>query len=160
MLNTLAKMELSMNNLIRWVAVGFGTGLSPVMPGTVGTLVGLPVAWGVMQISGIAAQVVVCIALTLLAVPICGVAEKVIGGKDPGCIVADEYLTLPITVVGLSSPWALLSGFMFHRIFDISKPPPIRQLQHIHGGFGIVVDDFLAALIALGLNHLLFALIR
>ena len=40
--------------------------------------------------------------------------------------------------------------------FDITKPPPIRQLQDVHGGFGIVVDDFLAALIALGLNHLLF----
>jgi phosphatidylglycerophosphatase A len=47
-----------------------------------------------------------------------------------------------------------------HRIFDITKPPPIKQLQHIHGGFGIVVDDFLAALIALGLNHLLFMLVK
>ena len=148
-----------MKNLIRWVAVGFGTGLSPVMPGTVGTLVGLPIAWGVMQFSNIGLQAIVCIALTLVAIPICGVAEGIIGGKDPGCIVADEYLTLPITVIGLSSPWALLSGFVLHRIFDITKPPPIKQLQHIHGGFGIVVDDFLAALIALGLNHLLFAAI-
>ncbi len=101
-------------------------------------------------------QSVICIVLTLIAIPICGVAEKMIGGKDPGCIVADEYLTLPITVIGLTSPWALLSGFVLHRIFDITKPPPIKQLQHIHGGFGIVVDDFLAALIALGLNHLIF----
>jgi phosphatidylglycerophosphatase A len=53
----------------------------------------------------------------------------------------------------------LLSGFVLHRIFDITKPPPIRQLQHIHGGFGIVIDDFLAAIIALGLNHLIFALL-
>jgi phosphatidylglycerophosphatase A len=71
--------------------------------------------------------------------------------------VADEYLTLPITIVGISSPWGLLSGFVLHRIFDITKPPPIRQLQHIHGGFGIVIDDFLAALLALGVNHLIFA---
>lgn len=146
-----------MKNLIKWIAVGFGTGWSPIMPGTVGTLVGLPLAWG-LQVSGQGWQVqsAICVALTLLAIPICGVAEKVIGGKDPGCIVADEYLTLPITVIGLTSPWALLSGFVLHRIFDITKPPPIKQLQHIHGGFGIVVDDFLAALIALGLNHLLF----
>ncbi len=54
---------------------------------------------------------------------------------------------------------AMLSGFILHRIFDITKPPPIKQLQDIHGGFGIVVDDFLAALIALGLNHLLFAIL-
>ena len=127
------------------------------MPGTVGTLVGLPIAWAMMvYIPNIGTQWTICIAMTLIAIPICGVAEKMIGGKDPGCIVADEYLTLPITVIGLTSPWALLSGFVLHRIFDITKPPPIKQLQHIHGGFGIVVDDFLAALIALGLNHLLF----
>jgi phosphatidylglycerophosphatase A len=146
-----------MKKLIKWIAVGFGTGWSPVMPGTVGTLVGLPLAWGVMQLyPAHGLQAAVCGVLTLLAVPICGVAEKMIGGKDPGCIVADEYLTLPITVIGLTSPWALLTGFVLHRIFDITKPPPIKQLQHIHGGFGIVVDDLLAALIALGLNHLIF----
>jgi phosphatidylglycerophosphatase A len=146
-----------MRKLVKWIAVGFGTGWSPIMPGTVGTLVGLPLAWGLMQ-SGWSwpVQSAVCVVLSLVAIPICGVAEKMIGGKDPGCIVADEYLTLPITVIGLTSPWALLSGFVLHRIFDITKPPPIKQLQNIHGGFGIVVDDFLAALIALGLNHLLF----
>ena len=146
-----------MKKLIRWIAVGFGTGWSPVMPGTVGTLVGLPLAWGLMR-SGWdwPVQSAVCVGLSLVAIPICGVAERMIGGKDPGCIVADEYLTLPITVIGLASPWALLSGFVLHRVFDITKPPPIKQIQHIHGGFGIVVDDFLAALVALGLNHLLF----
>jgi len=147
-----------MRNLIKWIAVGFGTGLSPIMPGTVGTLVGLPLAWAMMEyVPGVGVQIGICIALTLLSIPICEVAEKMIGGKDPACIVADEYLTLPITVIGLTSPWALLSGFVLHRIFDITKPPPIKQLQHIHGGFGITIDDFLAALIALGLNHALFA---
>ena len=148
-----------MKKVIRWIAVGFGFGLSPIMPGTVGTLLGLPLAWGLMQIPGIWTQSAVCLALTLLSIPICGMAEKMIGGKDPGCIVADEYLTLPITVIGLTSPWALLSGFVFHRIFDITKPPPIKQLQDIHGGFGITIDDFLAALIGLGCNHLLFSLL-
>jgi phosphatidylglycerophosphatase A len=145
-----------MNKFITWIAVGFGFGYSKIMPGTVGTLWGLPLCWGLMQISNSWIQSAICLALTLIAIPICGVAEKVIGGKDPGCIVADEYLTLPITVIGLTSPWALLSGFIFHRIFDITKPPPIKQLQDIHGGFGITVDDFLAALIALGCNHLIF----
>jgi len=149
-----------MKNLIKWIAVGFGTGWSPIMPGTVGTLVGLPLAWGLMYLPSVWCQIGTCLVLTLIAIPICGVAEKMIGGKDPGCIVADEYLTLPITVIGLSSPWALLSGFVFHRIFDITKPPPIKQLQHIHGGFGIVIDDFLAALIALGVNHLVFTVVK
>jgi phosphatidylglycerophosphatase A len=147
-----------MKKIITWIAVGFGLGWSPIMPGTVGTLVGLPLAWGLMQFSPSQwiMQLLICLGLSVLAIPICGVAEKVIGGKDPGCIVADEYLTLPITVIGLTNPWALLSGFILHRIFDITKPPPIKQLQSIHGGFGIVIDDVLAALIALGLNHLLF----
>ncbi len=148
-----------MRNLIKWIAVGFGTGWSPVMPGTVGTLVGLPIAWALMQFPDVGIQIIVCIALTLLAIPICGAAEQIIGGKDPGCIVADEYLTLPITIIGITSPWGLLSGFLLHRVFDITKPPPIRQLQDIHGGFGIVVDDFLAALLALGINHLIFGLL-
>ncbi|MBL7016742.1 MAG: phosphatidylglycerophosphatase A [Kiritimatiellales bacterium] len=147
------------NKLIKLFATGFGFGLSPVMPGTVGTLWGIPLAWGIMLLPTIWCQIGTCLILTLIAIPICGAAEKIIGGKDPACIVADEYLTLPITVIGLISPWALLSGFVFHRIFDITKPPPIKQLQDIHGGFGITIDDFLAALIALGCNHLLFRLI-
>lgn len=148
-----------MKKMVKWIAVGFGTGWSPVMPGTIGTLVGLPLAWGLMHLPSIWCQIGTALLLTLMAIPICGIAEKMIGGKDPGCIVADEYLTLPITVIGLSSPWALLSGFILHRIFDITKPPPIRQLQSIHGGFGITIDDFLAALIALGINHLIVVFI-
>jgi phosphatidylglycerophosphatase A len=139
------------------LATGFGFGLSRFMPGTVGTLWGIPLAWAVFQLPSLALQITACIALTLLAIPVCGAAEKIIGGKDPGCIVADEYCTLPIVYLGLPfTPWVILSGFVLHRIFDITKPPPIRQLQHIHGGFGIVIDDFLAALLALACNHLIF----
>jgi len=149
-----------MKNLIKWIAVGFGFGLSPIMPGTVGTLWGIPIAWGVMQLPTLWGQIGVCLVLTLIAIPICGAAEKIIGGKDPGCIVADEYLTLPICYLGLPfTPAVVIAGFVFHRIFDITKPPPIKQLQDIHGGFGITIDDFLAALIALGCNHLLFRVI-
>jgi len=131
------------------------------MPGTVGTLWGIPLAWAVSQIPSVGLQVVTCIALTLLAVPICSAAEKQLGkGKDPGCIVADEYLTLPICYLGLPfTPWVVLSGFVLHRIFDITKPPPIRQLQNLKGGTGIVIDDFAAALIALAFNQLIFRVI-
>jgi len=152
-----------MNKFIKTLAVGFGLGGSPVMPGTIGTLLGLPLAWGVLQFPSVWCQAVTCLILSLLAIPICGKAEKMIGGKDPGCIVADEYLTLPITVIGFSAGvpwWVLMNGFLLHRVFDITKPPPIRQLQHVHGGFGIVIDDFLAALVALGCNHLIFSLMQ
>ncbi len=147
--------------MIKRLATGFGFGFSPVMPGTVGTLWGLPLAWAVMQIPLLAAQIIVCAALTLLAVPLCAAAEKKLGkGKDPGCIVADEYLTLPICFLGLPfTPGVLVAGFVLHRLFDITKPPPIYQLQRIKGGVGIVVDDLVAALFALACNHLLYRLI-
>jgi phosphatidylglycerophosphatase A len=128
------------------------------MPGTFGTLWGIPLAWGVMQLPSPILQIAACVALTLLAVPVCAAAEQQLGkGKDPGCIVADEYCTLPICYLGLPfTPWVVLSGFVLHRIFDITKPPPIRQIQNLKGGIGIVADDFLAALFALAVNHLLF----
>jgi phosphatidylglycerophosphatase A len=146
--------------MIKMLATGFGFGLSRFMPCTVGTRWGIPLAWVVMQIPSLALQIAACIALTLLAVPICAAAEKQLGkGKDPGCIVADEYLTLPICYLGLPfTPWVVLSGFLLHRIFDITKPSPIRQLQNLKGGVGIVIDDFAAALLALAFNHLLFYL--
>jgi phosphatidylglycerophosphatase A len=143
------------------VATGFGAGLSPVMPGTVGTVWGIPLAWTVAQIPSLALQIAVCLILTLVAIPVCAAAEQQLGkGKDPGCIVADEYLTLPIVYLGLPfTPWVVLSGFVLHRIFDITKPPPIRQLQNLKGGVGIVIDDFAAALLALAVNHLLFRIV-
>lgn len=149
-----------MQNLVKWLATGFGVGFSPVMPGTVGTLWGIPIFWMFAELS-LPAQIVICVVLTLIAVPLCAKAEPLLGkGKDPGCIVADEYLTLPIVYLGLPfSPWVVLVGFILHRIFDITKPPPIKQLQCLKGGVGIVIDDFLAALLALACNHLLFRVI-
>jgi phosphatidylglycerophosphatase A len=149
------------NKLNQHIATGFGLGLSRFMPGTAGTLWGIPLAWAVAQIPSVNLQVAVCLILTLMAIPICEAAEKQLGkGKDPGCIVADEYLTLPLVYLGLPfTPWVVLSGFVLHRIFDITKPPPIRQLQRLTGGVGIVIDDFLAALMALAVNHLLFRFI-
>jgi phosphatidylglycerophosphatase A len=108
-----------------------------------------------MQLDSLYWQVALACLFVLIAVPVCGRAESLIGEKDSQMIVADEFLTLPMCVIGLSNPWFLLSGFLFHRLFDIVKPPPIRQLQHLKGGVGVVVDDFLAALLALGCNYLL-----
>ncbi|MBM4153181.1 MAG: phosphatidylglycerophosphatase A [Kiritimatiellaceae bacterium] len=149
------------NRWIQWLATGFGFGLGRFMPGTIGTLWGIPLAWIVMQLPSLVFQSIACMALCVIAVPLCAAAEKQLGkGKDPGCIVADEYCTLPICYLGLPfTPWVVLSGFILHRIFDITKPPPIRQLQNLKGGIGIVIDDALAALLALACNHLIFRFI-
>ena len=111
-----------MDRGILWLATGFGLGRSPILPGTIGCLMGLPLGWGLMQINSIGIQMLMAALLVLISIPLCDRAEKLIGGKDPQSIVADEYLTLPICVIGFSSPLYLFSGFVFHRIFDITKP--------------------------------------
>ncbi len=144
------------------VATGFGLGKSPVAPGTVGSILGIPLVLAFLLLHGRTdVQIALAAALTLLAVPICGAAERHFGRKDPGCIVADEYLLLPIPFLDRGPLWqwlrgddvpravALLAcGFLIARICDILTPSPVRQSQLLPGGWGIVMDDFLASLYA------------
>lgn len=146
-----------------FAATGFGIGLvSPVAPGTVGSLPGVVLAlWTTQQ--SLPLQLAVCALFTLLAVPICDTAERVLGKKDDGRICADEWMLLPISVIGLplaSHLWLVPLTFVVARICDIIKPPPARKLQDLHGGIGIVIDDFFASLYALAINHALYAALR
>lgn len=137
------------------IAEGFGLGLSPVASGTVGTLPGILIAWAIAGLSW-PYQTAVCVVLTLVAIPICHTAEAMLGRKDDGRIVADEYMTFPISLIGLdwlAAPWILALAFVTSRVMDIIKPFPAKQLQNLRGGFGIVVDDFFSTLYALALNH-------
>jgi phosphatidylglycerophosphatase A len=145
-----------MTSVINFFAIGFGLGRSPFAPGTVGTLPGLPLAWLASQTAW-PWQVVICASLALVAVPICGVGEKQAGVKDPHCVVADEYLTFPITLIGLPFSWpTVVLAFLTHRVLDIIKPFPARQLQALPGGWGIAVDDVVSSLYALALNHVIY----
>ena len=128
------------------LAFGFGTGLSPVAPGTVGSLVGVLFAWLTLDL-GLPLQLGVAVA----GIGICGEGGRRIGVHDHGGFVWDEiagmYITLlaaPPTVAG----WVL--AFVLFRAFDIAKPWPIRDLDHrLGGGAGIMLDDLAAALYAL-----------
>lgn len=136
------------------LATGFGLGLSPVASGTVGSLLGVLLALGLYRLPGLGWQVGAAVLLALAAVPLCEYAERFLGRKDDGRIVADEYLTFPICILGLPpEPWLLACAFVVNRVFDIAKPPPANRLQACHGGFGIVVDDVIACLYALAVNH-------
>ena len=144
-----------------FLAIGFGTGLSPVASGTVGTLLGIPL---VLVISafldsgyGFSLPVIVCCALlVVLAIPICQLAEDHFLKKDDGRIVADEYLIFPICMIGLPlDPVWFLIAFLTFRFFDIVKVQPANLMQNFKGGAGIVLDDVVAALYSLGANHLL-----
>ena len=137
-------------------ATGFGLGYCPVASGTVGTLPGVLIAV-LMAPLAVPAQVVVAAALALAAIPLCDVAERHFGRKDDGRIVADEYLTFPLTLIGLPrEPWVIAMAFVTARAFDVIKPPPARQLQRLPGGLGVVVDDVFSSLYSLAANWLLY----
>ncbi len=134
---------------VHFLAFGFGTGLAPFAPGTVGSLPGILLFWLTADF-GLYVQLSVAVALAVLGVWLCGESARRIGVHDHGGIVWDEivgmYVTLlaaPATMTG----WAL--AFVAFRLFDIVKPWPIRDLDHsIQGGLGIMLDDLVAALYA------------
>ena len=146
------------------LATGLWLGRSPIMPGTVGAILGLPLAWGIKSIPSIPLQVILIAAICAAGIPICTVAARQLGGlKDPGCIVLDEIASLPITfflvpLADMHRPWVLVAGFVLHRIIDITKPPPAPQLERLPDGLGIMADDWSAGIYScLALHAILWA---
>lgn len=141
-----------------WLATGLFLGLSPVMPGTIGALWGIPLAYGMHQISSSAAQLVLLVLLCAGAVPICTQAAQRLGKKDPSAIVLDEIMSLLVTYFGhdMRSAALVVAGFVLHRVFDITKPPPVNYLERLPGGLGIMADDIAAGVYS---NFSLWALI-
>jgi phosphatidylglycerophosphatase A len=129
------------------LALGFGSGLSPVAPGTAGTLLawalGAPLVESVPSLALLAAVAV----LFVVGVWACGLTGRNLGVADHGGMVWDEIVAflLILAVLPESLPWQA-AGFVAFRVFDILKPPPIRWLERrYHGGFGVMADDILAA---------------
>jgi len=150
--------------LILWLAQGFGSGRAPVAPGTFGTVVGL--AWFALLLwpGNLAFYVGGTLVGILVSVWICGEAEKILGQPDPGSVVLDEIVAIPVAFLGwvlmiqsqtvaLPGPaiffhdhWVITLGlFTAFRVFDIWKPWPVRQSQALPGGWGVTTDDVLAA---------------
>lgn len=129
------------------LAFGFGSGLSPFAPGTMGTVVAIPFVFALKSL-GAPGFWIALLLLFLLGIQICGHVSRKLGMHDHGGIVWDEMVGywLAIAFVPLQWHW-LLAAFVLFRFFDIYKPWPIRQLdQKVSGGFGIMIDDILAAL--------------
>ena len=144
---------------VHLLAFGFGLGLSPVAPGTVGTLLGVLFAWLALNL-GFYAQIGIAVGLVVAGIWICDNSSRRIGQHDPGGIVWDEiaamYIVLLFAPVTITA-WIL--AFTLFRFFDIVKPWPIRDLDHsIRGGLGIMLDDLVAALYAVILLALLVQL--
>jgi len=148
-LNPSAK-ELTLGTPSGFLAFGFGSGLSPVAPGTMGTLVAIPFAI-LLKSLGTLGFWIVLFALFWFGVWLCDRVSRKLGVHDHGGIVWDEMVGywLAVAFVPLQWPW-LLAAFVLFRFFDIYKPWPIRQLdKNVSGGFGIMIDDILAAIFSM-----------
>ena len=134
---------------VHLLAFGLGTGLSPVAPGTVGTVLGVVLAWLTLDL-GFNVQIGIAIVLVLAGIWICDNSSRRLGQHDPGGIVWDEIAAMYIVLlVAPPTITAWILAFGLFRAFDIVKPWPIRDLDHsIGGGLGIMLDDLVAALYA------------
>jgi phosphatidylglycerophosphatase A len=130
-----------------FIALGFGTGLAPVAPGTFGTLLALPIAavlWRHAGDAGFAAAIVVLFALGVWAASVTG---RDLGVADHGAIVWDEVVAFLLVLFFVGNDGVRVAfAFLLFRLFDILKPPPIRQLDaRFKNGFGVMADDIAAA---------------
>ncbi len=133
-----------------FIALGFGSGLAPVAPGTFGTLAALPLALALLALPETLFWPLLA-GLFAVGVGVCAAASRELGRADPGSIVWDEMVAmwLVLACVPPSWPW-WLAAFALFRIFDIAKPWPIRALERrVGGGLGIMLDDLVAAVFAL-----------
>ena len=168
-------LSRALRAMILFVAQGFGVGRIPFAPGTWGSLVGL--LWFAALLATRRYELYLFGALcgVGLSVWLCGAAEKILKQKDPSSVVLDEIIALPFCFLPwVTAGWlksgklpaleSFLSGrgllvvvaiFVLFRIFDILKPWPVRQSQRLPGGWGVTVDDLLAA-VYVALLSLLF----
>lgn len=141
---------------VHWISLGFGSGLSPVMPGTMGTLFGwlsfyvltmrwpeifTPMMWGAIIVAGFFA-----------GIWFCDKTGQALGVPDHGAIVWDEIISIWLVMVFVmpASFKTQLVAFLVFRAFDMIKPPPIRQFERRYkNGFGVMGDDLIAAFFTL-----------
>jgi len=140
------------------IALGGGAGLSPVAPGTAGTLAAWPLGWLLTGALSPAVLLPLLLALFLLGVWACQLTGRHLGASDHGAMVWDEMVAfwLVLAILPREPAWQL-GAFVLFRAFDIAKPPPIGWLERrFRGGFGVMIDDVLAA----GYALLVLALVK
>ncbi|KAA5970160.1 MAG: phosphatidylglycerophosphatase [Pantoea eucrina] len=145
-----AKSRLRMRNPWHLLATGFGSGLSPFMPGTVGSVAAIPFWWLMTFLPLQLYSLVVLVGISV-GVYLCHRTARDMGVHDHGSIVWDEFIGMWITLMAIPvlNGWWVLAGFVIFRIFDIWKPWPIRWFdKNVHGGMGIMVDDIIAGVVS------------
>jgi phosphatidylglycerophosphatase A len=152
MLLTTDQRRVLLRHPAGWIAIGFGSGLSPVAPGTVGSLVALLPWLALRELSALYYVIAVFVAFAI-GVWACSWVVRALRISDPSIAVWDEFVGLWIALAPLvlipASAWWILVGFILFRIFDIWKPFPISWAdRNIDGGLGVMLDDVIAGIYA------------
>ncbi|WP_246499415.1 phosphatidylglycerophosphatase A family protein [Thiothrix unzii] len=134
---------------VHFLAFGFGSGLSPKAPGTMGTLAAIPLYLLLMNLP-LTSYLLAVLLISVAGIWICGESSRRLGVHDHGGIVWDEFAGFLLTMTAAPQGWAwIVLGFALFRLFDIWKPWPVRVAdRQLHGGLGIMLDDILAGIYA------------
>ena len=156
-MNAEQRQRVSLRNPIHFLALGFGSGLARKMPGTIGTLAALPLVIFTSLYTSLSTFIALTIIVSIVGVWLCGKTAEDMGVHDDSSIVWDEVAGMFITMIAIEISFLSVAvGFILFRLFDIAKPWPISVVdKNVHGGIGIMLDDVLAGLAALGCMHLL-----
>jgi phosphatidylglycerophosphatase A len=132
------------------LGTGLGVGYFSLFPGTVGSLWGVPLVWGLQQLAWpILADLSFAVVFFLCGIPICTRVARSLGREDPGEIVFDEIAAFPfvflLVPIGLATG---VLGFLWFRLFDIIKPWPANRCERLSGGLGVMADDLIAGIYA------------
>ena len=148
-----------MRKLVLFVATGAGSGYAPVAPGTIGSGVGLLLYLPLASLGG-AFYLLAVGGVAVLGIWASGRAESIFERRDDGRITIDEIAGMLLALAFL--PFRIdvvVAGFLFFRLFDIWKPPPIRAAESLSGGLGVMADDLLAGLYANLIGQLLWRVV-
>lgn len=137
------------NRLITILASFFYLGYSPYAPGTVGTIGAIPLYYLLTVYLTDIQYLIAAIILTVFGIIISFEAVKAYKNDDPKEIVIDEVVGYLVTMILITPNFLnIVLGFFLFRFFDIAKPFPVRRMERLRGGFGVVMDDVFAGIMA------------
>lgn len=154
------RQRVSLRNPVHFLALGFGSGLIPFMPGTFGSLAALPLLIPFLYLPPITLLIAAVLA-SAIGIYLCGKTADDMQVHDHGSIVWDEVAGILLTFLWVPlSLWTVVAGFILFRFFDIVKPWPIGPVdKYVSGGLGIMLDDIIAGLMACASLHAIMLMV-
>ena len=154
------RQRVSLKNPVHFLALGFGSGLIPFMPGTFGSLAALPLLIAFLYLPPVTLLIAAVLA-SAIGIYLCGKTADDMQVHDHGSIVWDEVAGILLTFLWVPlSLWTVVAGFLLFRFFDIVKPWPIGPVdKYVSGGLGIMLDDIIAGLMACASLHAIMLMV-